>query len=142
MGIQLDHIGIAVSNLPRLRRLLEIFNLHSKSTEEILDQGVRTHFFPLPEKQVTLELLEPLGEEGAVSKFVKKRGFGGVHHLSFRVDPGNLESLCIQLRKAGFDLIYDAPRLGAHGMRINFIHPRSTDGVLIEVMEPAVASQG
>ena len=73
--------------------------------------------------------------EGAVAKFIQKRG-PGIHHLSFRVEKGELDPLCDKLKAEGYRLIYDAPRDGAHQMRINFIHPSSAGGILIEVMEP------
>jgi methylmalonyl-CoA/ethylmalonyl-CoA epimerase len=136
----LDHIGIAVADLPALKRLFSLLALEVSGTEPVPDQGVTTHFLPMPAgaQPAQLELLEVTDPEGTVARFVQKRG-PGIHHLSFRVRAGELEPLCARLRAGGYRLVYDAPRSGAHGMRINFIHPASAGGILIEVMEPADA---
>ena len=78
-------------------------------TEPVQDQGVITHFLPLPKTQSYLELLEPTGQEGTVAQFLKKYG-PGIHHLSFCVKKGELDALSIKLRKSGFRLIYDQPK--------------------------------
>lgn len=132
----LNHIGIAVSQLPEIKRLFDLMGLKVQHTEDVPDQGVRTHFLPLPVEQGHLELLEVLDPEGTVAQFIKKRG-PGIHHLSFLFKAGELEPLCAKLRQEGYRLIYDQPRMGAHAMRINFIHPGSAGGILIELMEPS-----
>jgi methylmalonyl-CoA epimerase len=131
----LNHIGIAVDRLPELTRLFEFLGLAVAHTEDVQDQGVKTHFLPLPKDPASLELLEVTDPQGTVAKFIEKRG-PGIHHLSFMVKAGELDPLCEVLRKNGYRLIYDQPRNGAHEMRINFIHPASAGGILIEVMEP------
>ena len=73
----------------------------------------------------------------AIAQFIQKRG-PGIHHLSFRVASGELDALLVKLKAKGYRLIYETPRMGAHSMRINFIHPSSAGGMLIEVMEPVV----
>lgn len=103
-------------------------------------QGVQVHFFNLPGDAPHLELLEVKDPEGTVSKFIKKRG-PGIHHLSFSVESGKLDSLCAALKNEGFRFTYDTPQKGAQGMRINFIHPATAGGVLIELMEAAHAHQ-
>lgn len=131
----LNHIGIAVSDPTRMERFFEVLGFRKDQLEEVPSEGVRTHFIPLPRAITQLELLEPLeGNQGAVAKFLEKRG-PGVHHLSFQVE--NLEAVCKQLSLEGFRLIYGTPRSGAHSMRINFVHPASTGGILVELMEPA-----
>lgn len=135
MTVALNHIGIAVANLPEVRKLFGILGLAVTSTEKVPDQGVTTHFLPLPREQASLELLEVSDPEGTVAKFIQKRG-PGIHHLSFTVGRGELAPVCAKLRDEGFKMIYDAPRAGAHSMRINFIHPASAGGILIELMEP------
>jgi methylmalonyl-CoA/ethylmalonyl-CoA epimerase len=132
--ISLNHIGIAVADLQSIQKLFALLELEVQSVEEVIEQGVKTHFLPLPVVPCNLELLEPLNESSSVAQFVKKRG-PGIHHLSFLIDKGKLEGLCERLRTAGYRLIYEEPRAGAHGMRINFIHPSSSGGILIEVME-------
>lgn len=132
--VRLDHIGIAVADLPGMTKLLTLLGLGVNAVEDVPEQGVRTHFLPLPPEGSTLELLEPTDPAGAVSKFIEKKG-PGIHHLSFRVQKGELDRLSVRLRMEGYRLIYDQPKFGAHGMRINFIHPVSAGGVLIEIME-------
>jgi methylmalonyl-CoA/ethylmalonyl-CoA epimerase len=103
--------------------------------EAVPEHGVTTHFLPLPKEQASLELLEVIDPEGTVAKFIAKRG-PGIHHLSFTVGEGELDPICDKLRGEGYRLIYDAPKAGAHSMRINFIHPATAGGLLIELMEP------
>lgn len=134
MGAHLNHIGIAVAQLPELKKLFGVLGLQTTHTEAVPDQGVVTHFLPLPREQTSLELLEVSDPEGTVAKFIQKRG-PGIHHLSFQLPKGELNDLCSRLKSEGYKLIYDAPRAGAHGMRVNFIHPQSAGGMLIEVME-------
>lgn len=134
--VRLNHIGVAVANLPELQKLLSILGLSEGSSEHVPDQGVQTYFFPLPQTVTNIELLVPTDAEGTVAKFLDKRG-PGIHHLSFECDRGSLDPLSAKLRAAGFRLIYDAPKAGAHGMRVNFIHPASAGGMLIEIMEKA-----
>jgi methylmalonyl-CoA/ethylmalonyl-CoA epimerase len=136
MKAVLDHIGIAVNQLPELKRLFAILGLETGHVEDVTAQGVRAHFVTLPRESAHLEFLEVLDPQGAVAKFIEKRG-PGIHHLSFRVERGALDGICAQVRAAGYRLIYDAPMAGAHRMRINFIHPSSAGGMLIELMESA-----
>lgn len=108
--------------------------------EDVAEQGVRTHFIPLAVEEKArdggsqIELLEVIDPASTVAKFLEKRG-PGIHHLSFRVDRGGLDALSLRLKAEGFRLIYDQPKAGAHGMRINFIHPATAGGMLIEIME-------
>jgi len=136
MSIRLNHIGVAVQNLPELRKLFSLLGLSVQGTEAVPAQGVVTHFFPLQTDSPSIELLEVTDPEGTVAKFIEKRG-PGIHHLSFTVPTGSLDPLCETLRQNSVRLIYDAPRAGAHGMRINFIHPASAGGMLLEIMEKA-----
>ncbi len=136
----LDHIGIAVSKVPELKKLFMLLGLASDHSELVPDQGVRTHFIPLPasikgDPHPSLELLEVTDPKGTVARFLEKRG-PGVHHLSFRIAKGQLDALCTKLLSEGYRLTYDVPRQGAHQMRINFIYPASAGGILIELMEP------
>ncbi len=130
----LNHVGIAVNDIPRMRKLFAILDLKINHTEEVSEQGVITHFLPLPVEPGNLELLEVSDPTGPVGKFIDKKG-PGIHHLSFEVESGKLSDICSKLRTAGFELIYSQPKAGAHGMRVNFIHPKSSGGILIEVME-------
>jgi methylmalonyl-CoA/ethylmalonyl-CoA epimerase len=132
--IQLNHIGIAVDDLPHMKKLFSILGLGISDVEEVGEQGVKAHFIPLEGQACRLELLEPTDPTGTVAQFIQKRG-PGIHHLSFTVTQGQLEATCEKLVAGGFRLIYPSPRSGAHGMRINFIHPSSCGGILVEVME-------
>jgi methylmalonyl-CoA epimerase len=135
--LTLNHIGIAVDALPAMRKLFSVLGLSISGTERVQEQGVKVHFIKLPLEPVQIELLEVEDPEGTVAKFIAKRG-PGIHHLSFSLPKGGLQGISDRLRQEGFKLIYDEPKLGAHGMRINFIHPASAGGVLLELMEPSL----
>ena len=135
MPASLNHIGIAVADLPKLKKLFSLLGLEVGHVEDVQEQGVRAHFLDLPREQGHLEFLEVTDPEGTVAKFIEKRG-PGIHHLSFLLKKGELEPLCKRLAAAGYRLIYDRPRAGAHEMSINFIHPASAGGILVEIMEP------
>ncbi len=138
MARKLSHIGIAVKSLSSsaavFSRLLEI---EDPPVENVPDQQVNIAFFRIGE--VSLELTEPMGPQSPISKFLDKRG-EGVHHLSFEVD--DLEGELRRLRNQGFQLIDERPRQGGGGHRIAFLHPRSTNGVLIELCERTPAQKG
>lgn len=135
LQISLNHIGVAVSDLPGVKKLFSILGLTVDHTEAVPDQGVVTHFIPLPVVPAAVELLEVTDTAGTVQKYIDKRG-PGIHHLSFLVARGSLDLLCENLTREGYRLTYSTPKLGAHSMRINFIHPASAGGMLIELMEP------
>lgn len=138
MPTTLNHIGIAVADLPGVKKLFSILGMETTHLESVPEQGVHTHFLPFEVERggSSLELLEVIDPEGTVAKFIQKRG-AGIHHLSFRVEKGELDPLCAKLRAEGYRLTYDAPRPGAHQMRVNFVHPASAGGMLIEIMEKA-----
>src|SRR5690554_2896110 len=131
MSMELDHIGIAVgdvaSMLEKLHRLLEVRPYKAEIVEE---DGVKTHF--IRSGAARLELLEALREDSPIAKFVARRG-EGLHHLAFEVD--DLDATYRRLKEGGFELIDEAPRRGADGKRIFFVHPRSTGGLLIELCQ-------
>lgn len=132
---RLHHIGIATSSSETLERLFGILGASVSHQEEVPEQGVHTRFLPLPGRAPDLEFLVPIDPKGTVAQFLSKRG-PGIHHLSFEVEKGRLDPVSKELRNAGFNLLYDMPRLGAHAMRVQFIHPASCGGILIEIMEP------
>jgi methylmalonyl-CoA/ethylmalonyl-CoA epimerase len=138
--IWLNHIGVAVQDPAALTRTLSLLGFAKTHEEDVPEQGVRTHFIPLsPTTAATatqVELLEVIDPAGTVAKFLEKKG-PGVHHLSFEVEQGTLDGIVARLASAGLQWIYPAPRPGAHGMRVNFVHPKSAGGVLIELMEKA-----
>ena len=129
--LKLDHVGIAVENLEASLAVYEgILGMKLHGTEEVVEQKVRTAFLPLGETE--LELLESTDPEGPIGKFIAAKG-QGVQHLAFRVD--DLEAALAELKAKGVRLIDEKPRYGAGGARIAFLHPKATNGVLVELCE-------
>ena len=132
MIVALDHIAIAVPDFEKaIKRLMEDFGLPFKGTEDVESAKTSTAFFPLPE--TSIELVHPLRGEGPIVGYLEKRG-GGLHHLCFRSD--DLESDVARLKEKGYKFLSEAPYPGAHGCQVIFIHPKSCDGVLIELNQP------
>ncbi len=127
----IEHIGIAVSNLEESIKYYEnVLGLTCYAVEEVKDQRVKTAFFKVG--QTKIELLESTDPEGPIGKFIEKRG-QGVHHLAFAVN--DIEGALQELDQKGVALIDKAPRRGAEGLNIAFLHPKSTHGVLMEICE-------
>ncbi|MGE4620395.1 MAG: methylmalonyl-CoA epimerase [Planctomycetota bacterium] len=128
---QLDHVGIAVNSIDdSLILYQEILGIETGPREQISSQKVSVQF--LETGQTKTELLEPTSEDSPIANFLKKRG-PGLHHIAYKVE--NLQHTMSKLKDAGSRLIYPEPRPGSHGTRINFIHPSSTGGILIELVE-------
>ena len=124
----IEHIGIAVINLEEsITYYEEVLGLNCYAIEEVEDQKVRTAFFKVGDCKI--ELLESTDPEGPIGKFIEKKG-PGVHHLAFAMD--NVEEALNHAREKGVRLIDEAPRKGAEGLMIGFLHPKSTHGVLTE----------
>ncbi|MGW8266832.1 MAG: methylmalonyl-CoA epimerase [Longimicrobiales bacterium] len=122
----LDHVAVAVSSLEEACHLFELLGGTSCSPVETLEsQGVRVCFAG------SVELLEPLGPETPVGRFIKGRG-EGLHHIAYRVP--DLPEALARLREAGIQLIDSVPRTGARGHLVAFLHPKSTGGVLVELV--------
>jgi methylmalonyl-CoA/ethylmalonyl-CoA epimerase len=133
--VTLNHIGIATATgNTQLEKLFRILGITRGISEPVAEQGVNVHFFNLEGTPPHLELLEVQDPEGTVAGFIKKRG-AGIHHLSFLVETGKLDELCARLKTEGYKFTYEQPKKGAQNMRINFIHPTTAGGVLIELME-------
>jgi len=129
----LDHIAVAVPDLDKaIKRFMEDFGLPFEGTEDVQAAQTSTAFFPLP--PTNIELIHPLEGKGPVATYLEKRG-GGLHHLCFRSD--NIEEDVERLRAKGYQFLSDGPTPGAHGAQVIFIHPKSCDGVLIEINQPA-----
>lgn len=127
----IEHIGIAVKSLDEAIPYWEnVLGLKCYNIEEVADQKVRTAFFKVGE--VKIELLESTSEDGTIAKFIEKRG-QGVHHLAFAVE--GIENSLADAETKGIQLIDKAPRKGAEGLDIAFLHPKSTFGVLTEFCE-------
>ena len=124
----IEHIGIAVNNLEESIKYYEdVLGLKCYAVEEVTDQKVKTAFFMVG--QTKIELLEGTSEESPVSKFINKKG-PGVHHLAFAMD--DVAEALNDAEQKGIKLIDKEPRGGAEGLRIGFLHPKSTGGVLTE----------
>jgi len=129
----LDHIGIAVRPGSRLAEALGILGLILTHSERVEREKVDTGWIPLPNRPGHVELLSPTEPGSTIQQFLDKTGKDGIHHLSFRVE--DVRVMQERLTAAGFQLIYPEPRPGAHGCLVNFIHPKSTGGVLLEITE-------
>lgn len=128
----IEHLGIAVKSLDAAIPYYEkVLGLKCYNIEEVADQKVRTAFFKVG--QTKIELLEPTSEDSTIAKFIEKRG-EGIHHLAFAVADGVAEALA-DCEANGVQLIDKAPRKGAEGLNIAFLHPKSTMGVLTELCE-------
>lgn len=128
---KIDHIGIAVAKAADAKDVFEgLLGLKLASTDEVASQKVRTAFYPCD--TVRLELLEPTSPDSTIAKFLEKKG-EGMHHIAFEVD--DIQGELARLTKLGVELIDKAPRPGAHGTQIAFLHPRSTRGVLTELVQ-------
>ena len=128
----IEHLGIAVKSLEEAIPYYEnILGLEGYSIEEVADQKVKTAFFKVG--QTKIELLEPTSEESTIAKFIEKRG-EGIHHMAFAIEDGVANALA-EVEAKGVRLIDKAPRKGAEGLNIAFLHPKSTCSVLTELCE-------
>ena len=128
MKAVLDHIGIAVTDLKdALAFYRDAVGLEITLSEDVHSQHVKAHFIDVG--GAALELLEATSDTSPISRFVERRG-PGLHHITFRVD--DIQALLTQLKEKGVRLIDSEPRLGAEGALVAFVHPSSTNGVLVE----------
>jgi len=128
---QIDHIGIAVNDLNEVKETLQAaFNLQPAFSEEVNDQMVRVLGFHIGES--TIEYLEATSPDSPIARYIEKKG-SGLHHIAYRVE--NLSQALSELKNKGFKLIDEYPRRGAEGKRIAFVHPSSSNGILIELCE-------
>jgi len=128
---KIDHVGIAVPDLDAAIRVYTcLWGAGPVSIEEVPDQKVRTAFFRAGDSHV--ELLCPTAPDSPIAAFLAKRG-GGIHHICLAVH--DLERALAELSAQGMALIDAAPRLGAHGKRVAFVHPKALGGVLLELSE-------
>lgn len=117
----------------RLAAALELLGLKVTGKERVEREKVDTTWIPLPPIAGHVELLEPTDPSSTIQLFLDKTNRDGVHHLSFRVE--DIKAVSARLEAAGFKLIYPEPRPGAHDCLVNFIHPKTTGGVLLEITE-------
>jgi len=127
----LDHIGIAVSNLQDvIDNMKNVFNTEPDFYEDVADQKVRIAGYK--NETTTLEYFEPTSDDSPIIKFLNKRG-NGLHHIALRVP--DIEMKLDELNAKGIRLIDQSPRIGAGGKKIAFIHPESCNGILVELCE-------
>lgn len=130
--MRIAHIGIAVKDAEAALMLYQkVLGLEPSSIETVESQKVKTVHIPIGDSSI--ELLESTSPDGVVAKFIEKRG-EGIHHIALEVD--DIRDTLEKMKTAGFQLIDETPRPGAGNKLIAFIHPRSTNGVLIELCQP------
>ena len=128
----LDHVAVVVKDLDAAIAIYEDLGLCFSTQREIVEeQGVTTAFAQI-DQHAHLELLTPFGENGPIHKFLEKKG-EGIHHLCFKVN--DVQAKTIELSDKGYTLIHNEPIAGANNCLVNFIHPKSTKGVLIEISQ-------
>lgn len=128
---KIEHIGIAVKDIKASNSLFEkLFNKPPYKQEEVVSENVITSFFETGESKI--ELLQATSPDSAIAKFIEKKG-EGIHHIAFEVD--DIHAEIKRLQSEGFTMIHDAPKEGADNKLIAFLHPKSTNGVLIELCQ-------
>lgn len=128
---KIEHIGIAVKNISQSNELFKkLFGKEHYKVEAVASEGVSTSFFMLGETKI--ELLEATSDNSAIAKFIEKKG-EGIHHIAYEVD--NLDEEMVRLKQEGFELINQTAKDGADNKRICFLHPKTTNGVLVELCE-------
>lgn len=131
---KIEHIGIAVKNLKESNILFEkLFGKPHYKMESVESEGVKTSFFKVGENKI--ELLEATNNNSPIAKFIEKKG-EGIHHIAFDVD--DIEKEIKRLKKEGFIVLNEKPKQGADNKLVAFLHPKSTNGVLIELCQERV----
>jgi methylmalonyl-CoA/ethylmalonyl-CoA epimerase len=127
----IDHIAIAVHRISEVKDFYEqALGLSISSIEEMPERGIRTAFIQVGQSMI--ELIEPMHEQSEISAFLSKRG-PGLHHVAFHTP--NIKKSTEQAKDQGVKLIYDQDQPGAHHTRVNFIHPKSSGGILLELVQ-------
>src|SRR5438552_13167225 len=129
--MKINHLGIATKGIDEALKFWgEALGLENVHTEIVEDQKVRVAMLPIGESRI--ELLEPTSDDSPISKFLEKHG-PGIHHIAVEVD--DIEKALAQLKEKGMRLIDETPRIGAEGCLVAFVHPSSTNGVLLELVQ-------
>ena len=129
MILKIDHLGIAVKDMAEARRAYEALGFKIEAEHDVPTEKVKTAFIKVGESH--LELLEPSDPSSVIAKFLEKRS--GLHHICVLVD--DIEKTMAEMKAAGAQLLDEAPRIGAGGCRVAFIHPKSAAGVLLELKQ-------
>ena len=136
--VAIDHVGVAVADLDQAiafyRDAFGMSVVHEETNEE---QGVREAMVAVGDSGSCIQLLAPLDETSTIAKFLDRNG-PGLQQLAYRVT--DVEQVAAVLRERGLRLLYDEPRRGTSGSRVNFVHPKDAGGVLVELVEPAAGS--
>lgn len=128
---KIEHIGIAVSNLEEaIKTYTELLNTPCYKTEEVASEGVKTAFFQVGDSKI--ELLEATNDESPITKFIAKKG-QGIHHIAF--DVTDITAAMADYKEKGFQLLNETPKNGADNKLVAFIHPKSSNGVLVELCQ-------
>lgn len=129
--LKIDHLGIAVNSVAEGKKFWsDVLGLEFEGSETVAEQKVTTAFFPVGESEV--ELLESTAPDGPIARYIEKKGTG-IQHVAFRVE--NIDQALAELKEKGVKLIDQEPRIGAGGAKIAFLHPKATNGVLVELCE-------
>lgn len=131
--LRIDHVGIAVPDLDEaIRFYTDTYGLACVHTEVNEEQGIREAMLAAPTGETRIQLIAPLTDDSTIRKFLDRSG-PGLQQLAYTV--ADLDVACATLRSRGLRLLYEAPRRGTAGTRINFIHPKDAGGVLVELVE-------
>lgn len=129
--LKVEHIGIAVKSLGSGNQLFrKLLDQPHYKIEEVLSEGVKTSFFKVGDTKI--ELLEANSDDSAIKKFIDKKG-EGIHHIAFEVE--DIEAEMTRLSSEGFHVLSDKPKMGADNKLVCFLHPKSTNGVLVELCQ-------
>ena len=133
-----DHVGIAVPDLDAaITWYAETLGLVATHTESNEEQGVREAMLSVPgDSGAAVQLLAPLRPDSPIGRFLDRNG-PGIQQVAYRV--ADIDAACAALRERGVRLLYDTPRRGTAGSRVNFVHPKDAGGVLVELVQPAAA---
>ena len=133
--LRIDHVGIAVADLDEAIAFYErVFDMRRVHTETNEEQGVREAMLAVADGETQIQLLAPLSPTSTIAKFLERSG-PGIQQLAYTVD--DVDAVSADLRGKGLRLLYDEPRRGTAGSRVNFVHPKDAGGVLVELVEPA-----
>jgi len=137
---RIDHVGIAVPDLDAAIALYEsAFGMRCVHTEVNEEQGVREAMLEVGDSGSYVQLLQPLSPDSTIGRFLDRSG-PGIQQMAYRVD--SIDEVSEHLRGQGLRLLYDEPRSGTAGSRVNFVHPKSSGGVLVELVEPGPDGMG
>jgi methylmalonyl-CoA/ethylmalonyl-CoA epimerase len=129
--VKINHLGVATTDIDEALKFWEdALGLENVHTEVVEDQKVRVAMLPIGETRI--ELLEPISDDSPITKFLEKRG-GGIHHVAVEVE--DITASLAKLKANGARLIDEKPRVGAEGCLVAFVHPSSTNGVLLELVQ-------